>query len=211
MNYRDYFPAGTKDIPLGGLFPAHWTDDEKYLYYTFSIAYDGVGTCFYGFGDQGLYRISLADGKIATILPYTPAVLGYEIAFSPTGRRLAYQGNGNPVILDLQTGKEITMNIKGNTVGNFTWSPDGKELAFGACQVHKDGNDYAVTWSAIKIYSVQSQTSRTILEVEKDFLTIDGWSDDNVIAAERKDFKNLPTYLYIDASSGSFVTATPKP
>lgn len=92
----------------GGLYPRHWTDDEKYLYFSSYIGWEGGGTCFYGFGDAGLYRINLNDGTIATVLPTSPSGYGYEITFAPGGRRLAYT-YAHLVILDLKTGEESTL------------------------------------------------------------------------------------------------------
>jgi hypothetical protein len=79
--------------------------------------------------------------------------------------------------------------------------------------MYQDQKDYyLVKKSAIKIFSIQDQSSRTVLELEKNFLTIDGWSDDNIIKIEDEDFKaNFPILLYIDPSSGNFVTVTPMP
>jgi hypothetical protein len=215
LYFKDYlldeFKTNGESNAMGNLYPIHWTNDETYLYFASIIAFDGGGTCFYGFGVQGLYRINLVDEKVSMILPSTSG--GYDIAFSPTGRRLAYQGSGEPVILDLQTGEETIIKVGDNITGNFTWSPDGKELAYGTCQMYQDGNgNYLVKKSGIRIFSIQEKSSRTVLELEKNFLTIDGWSDDNVIKVENEDFQagNFVS-LYIDAPSGNLVAATPTP
>jgi hypothetical protein len=177
------------DTPTGSLFPSHWSHDEKYLYFTSHLRFYGGGPCFYGYRVQSLYRMKLSDGMVSTTLPAGETVR-YDFAFSPSDRRLAYQSSGDLVIIDLQTGNELKINTGKNSVGTLTWSPDGLELAYVTCEAIKDGNDYSIKKSAVKIFSVQKQTSRTILEREKIMLFIRNWNSTNIMEIVQSQYGN---------------------
>ncbi len=88
--------------------------------------------------------------------------------FSPDGKKIAFvRGKGDLIIKDLASGKEQTV-IKGWSTPDFTWSPDGKWMAYSVedeefnedvylhhlesgrrynISKHPD-NDYAPQWSA---------------------------------------------------------------
>lgn len=200
----------TSDTWEGELNPYHWTKDEKYLFFTYYIPYDEGGTCFYGYGVHGLYRINLTDGSVSTVLPFS-TIEGYQISFSPTGRRMAYQdlSSGPPKILDLRTGEEIAIKSGGGFSGNPTWSPDGTELAYGTCVMTPD---FTTDRSAIKIFNTKTRSSRTILELEKNFLTIEEWIDGNIIKIKSEDDQTGDaSYVYIEVASQELVSATPTP
>jgi hypothetical protein len=214
LQFKDYLAeAYTRDggTPMGGLYPASWSNDEVYLYFSALIAWDGGGTCFYGFGVQGLYRINLNTGSVSITLPTTSSSSGYEYAFSPSGRRLAYTvENQQLVIRDLKTGEEINVVFGYEMVGDIAWSPDGFELVYSACQPTQD--HVSIVKSAIRIYSLQSRTSRTILEVEKNLLTLTPWNDNKQLRINNEDYESgEDSYLYYDWSTERFTTPTPQP
>jgi Tol biopolymer transport system component len=215
LQFKDFLPKEEVIIgqgPMGGLYPVRWSNDEQYLYFTSDIAYDGGGTCFYGFGSTGLFRIQLKDGATSAILPILPSMVGYELSFSPSGRRLAYQGTRGLILRDLQTGSELTITSENNTaIGDLAWSPDGSELAYAVCQSIRDGNDFSVKKSAVKIFSIRQQASRTVLEMEKNFLSIDGWEANNVLRISIMDEKYDTYEQLFDVSSGQWITPTPTP
>jgi hypothetical protein len=201
LNFKDYLSDAV-------LNPVHWTYDERYLYFDAYVNFEGGGTCFYGYGEQGLFRIDLINGKVSTVLPPT-SWNGYLFAFSPTGRWLAYEGFGDPAILDLRTGEKIAIDKGRNAIGNFTWSPDGTELAYATCEMSPD---FTVNKSAIEIFNTKSRSSRTIEELEKSFLTIEEWNDGNVIKIRSEDDRTGDSsYAYFDTLSSIFVTVTPAP
>jgi hypothetical protein len=194
----------------GSLSPAHWTNDEKFLYFTSYLGFDGGGTCFYGFGDDGLFRINLKDGTITTTLPESAWGAGYETIFSPGGRQLAYAYNSKHLtIIDLKTGEESIIEVGKDYVGNLTWSPDGLGLAYAACQPTQDGLE--IEKSSVKIFSLESHNSKTILEVTKTFLSIESHSE-NQFLISNDDFqaKKADILLY-DWFSGRPATPTPTP
>ena len=216
LYFKDYLPEEeVKDggVPIGNLHPAHWSNDGQYLYFAPKIEYDGGGTCLYRFGMQGLYRLNLNDGRVSATLPIPSHYLGYHIAFSPTGRRLAFQEfDGPPAILDLYNGDITPIEEHDRSVGSLKWSPDGLELAYATCLISKEDRD-AIAKSAIKIYSVQEHTLRTILEMEHNLLSIEFWGKDNVLTiGKRYDQTFDESVLLFDLSSGQvIITPTPTP
>jgi protease II len=138
---------------------------------------------------------------VSSILP-----AGNDFSFSPTGRRLAY-GLGNLIIRDLQTGDETDINT-GGVFGPFFWSPDGLELAYATCQ--GDDND-SIKKSTVEIFSVQQNASRTVLELEKKFLTIEGLDANNILTVYSRDEQNNTDELFFDLNSSQWITPTPTP
>ena len=214
LNYKDYLLKEyivDGHIPIGNLYPKHWSADGRYLYFTSYIGFDGGGTCFYGFGAHGLYRIDVKDGAVSAVLPLSPSIGGYDIAFSPTGRRLAYQGLGEPVILDLQTGDKLTIKIEDEVAGNFTWSPDGLELAYSTCKSKSNGNDFSIEKSAIKIYSIRTNTSRTVLEIDETMFFILSWEKESIIEIAQGPYMNGLDGVPYDLNSSQWLGPTPTP
>jgi hypothetical protein len=214
LQFKDFLAKEfitTDGIPMGGLYPTYWSRDGGYLYFTSYINYDGGGTCFYGYGDNGLFRIDLNTGTVSTVLPTTTSHIGYLFAFSPTGRRLAYKGDRDPVILDLQTGDEIKINIENQEAGNLTWSPDGLELAYSTCKKKQDGDLYSVDKSAIKVFSIKANTSRTIIETEKNMLIITSWDANNIMKIIQGDYDYDQGGQLFDLNSSQWITPIPKP
>jgi WD40 repeat protein len=198
----------------GALYPEHWTIDEKYLYFASYLGFDGGGACLYGFGDAGLFRINVNDGTISTILPESSWGAGYEITFSPDGRRLAYDYD-HLVIIDLKTGEKVTVKTGDEAVGDLTWSPDGSQLAYASCHAIPDDtypDQYQVEKSSIKIFSLKSQSSKTILEVKKNFLRIERQTGNPLLKIINEDWQaNKTDYIIFNWSSEQITTATPTP
>lgn len=213
LSFSDYIPAEFSNgdwIPLGGLVPVFWSNDDRYLYYSSYIHTDGGGACNYGMGDQGLFRIDITNGKIETILPLTSEANFYYHAFSPNGRWLAY-GIGKPNILDLQTGETIAIKIEGD-FGNLTWSPDSSKLAFATCQYIEDED--RVDISAIKYFDMDSRDLTTIIEEKNRFFVI-YTSDDQemeILSQDAVNYDNIVEYYY-DWSAEELTqnTLTPTP
>jgi hypothetical protein len=117
----------------------HMTRDGKFIY--FSLPLDCI-MAEAGFGSTiAVFRMDLNNGSVVRVLGsqynfqnYKGAT--YDVAISPTGRRIAYITQGeSPVtlrIVDLQTGETIStpMNSKYSNGGRFTWSEEGTKLAF---------------------------------------------------------------------------------
>jgi len=213
LQFKDFLAdefVSDGSIPPGDLFPSYWTDDEKYLYFTSYIAFDGGNTCFYGSGVEGLYRINLETGKVATILhtlSYYMSYPGYIIAFSPDGQMIAYILE-QPVILNLKTGGKTYIDVGDYTVGDLYWSPDGSELAYATCRQIPD--DWKIERSSIEIFSLKTRKSRTIWEENKNFLSIEFWNEPNVLKIKNDYlYPKAIKYLYFDWSTEEFTTPTP--
>lgn len=206
LSFTDYI--WNPETP-GGLYPQVWSGDSQYLYFTSAIAMGGGGGCFYGTGPQGLYRMNVSSGVVSAVLPMSKMIQQYTFAISPTGRRLAYKGLDNPVILDLQSGDETTLKVGKDIIGDFTWSPDGLELAYSVCQENAD--DSQVHWSAIKLFSVEENDSRTLLALDNHFLTIYRWHENTLEVNQRNEETYETTTLLFDLLSGQWLTATPAP
>jgi WD40 repeat protein len=168
LQFKDYIlPEYVSDNHAntdGNLYPVHWSGDDGFLYFVAYVAYDEGGACFFGYGVHGLFRMDLRDGKVSTILSPVSAIDKYHLTFSPTGRRLAYQKDvSSPFILDLQTGQQTAILIKKDEyAGGLVWSDNGLQLAYATCKVNRI--TYTEEKSAIMIYSVQENTSKTVLE-----------------------------------------------
>lgn len=211
LQFKDYlaeealFPDG--ELPMGGLYPIHWTHDDAYFYFYPHINYSGGGGCFYRYFMQGLFRINLDSGAVSTVLPATSLGEGYEVSFSPDGRWMVYIQR-RPVLVNLQTGEETTIGIGDDHAGNFFWSPDSSALVFTTCRDSKE--DGSIIQSAINVYSLASNDLSRLLVVQKQFLRIEKWDENNVLRIvnrEEKTEKN--NYIYYDWSVGQFVTPTP--
>lgn len=143
----------------GELVPIEWSKDGMYLYFGSALQFDVDGPCYSGFGDTGVYRINVKTGKIATILyPSNALYDGYEYAFSPDGRWLAY-GKNQPFILDLKTWNNFPLEDTGY-VYNFTWSPDSSKLAF------------VFDHSRMMVFKIDTKTSNTLVNEENMCLNI---------------------------------------
>jgi hypothetical protein len=183
FKYKDFLDPDAKEPGVAvssDVYPLHWSPDGHYLYFTSYSGAEGGGTCFYGFGVQGLFRLDLQTGKVSTILALLPPDdwNGYEIAFSPTGRRFSYsrgyaEGGNSFHIIDILSGHETTFPTEQEN-GTFRWSPDGTSLAYSTSLCNFKA--MKVVHSFIKVLTIADLSTRTIAQSDTDFLTIDGWS-----------------------------------
>ena len=192
-----------------GLQPKHWSADGTYLYFASYFQGSGGGyDCMYVFA-EGLYRLNLNDGSVSTIAqgPVTSS-------FSPTDRRLAYEDWPNLIVRDLKTGDEIKINHEEDgSIGTLTWSPDGLELAYATCQENDSGSveDGIPKKSAIKIFSVRQNTSRTILTMDKRLLSIEAWNADHTLTILSEGGVLGEGTRLFDLNTGQWMTTTPEP
>jgi hypothetical protein len=166
------------DIPLGRISPEEWSKDGNYFYFSPKFNGSGGGTCFYGLGPGSLYRLDLLTGEVTIILSPRPAWKGYLFKFSPDREKLVYSyfNLDRPVILDLNTGVESSIDIgdysNGNhSTGDYTWSPDSKSLAFAVCEA--DENYVTIERSAIEIFTSELIIPIKVLEKANHFLSIE--------------------------------------
>jgi WD40 repeat protein len=211
LNYKDYLPEEDREfLPIGALYPRYWVG-EYYLYFVVSIGYSGGGSCrFYPAGGEGLYRIDLITGAVSTTLPPLHGASSYNIAFSPDGTKLAYNRTDRPTILDLITGDVTFINTEVGSFGDFTWSPDGSELAYATCEIKDVTGE--VKKGSIKIYSLATHTLKTILEIEGNTLHLFGNIDMVMKIANDETYDySKATRWYYDWTSEQIVIGTPNP
>lgn len=137
-------------MPLTGqLVPLEWSKDGKFLYFGSTIYYIGaIGPNYFGREYNGLYRIDAETGSISTILPPSTTPKGYQCAFSPNGRWLAY-GKDQPFVLDIMTGQNFALEKEGFSY-NFSWSTDNSKIAF------------IFDYSTIEVFSIEIKTNNKI-------------------------------------------------
>jgi dipeptidyl aminopeptidase/acylaminoacyl peptidase len=80
--------------------------------------------------DNNLHVVDLETGLITQITTGSRAKL--SPVFSPTGRHVAYEADGDIWVVDLRTGESrpVTMTVFQARNSQPTWSPDGARLAF---------------------------------------------------------------------------------
>jgi Tol biopolymer transport system component len=222
LDFIDYLPKRAAERGSPGILSAiKWTPDSKYLYFASGISYSGGGSCFYRGDDnvEGLFRLDVNNGNISVVLPLVEDQVymfsPYYISFSPTGRRLIYEGYKEPRIIDLQTGEETILEIPdGFASGSYVWSPNGSELAYSICDSMSLGEGrWIETESAIKVFSIFDRESRTILRADYNFMTVLSWNENNILEIQNIDIKNNHDYSIklIDMSTEQVVTPTPIP
>jgi len=222
LKFEDFLGPDAKENGVAvsaNLIPRHWSLDGTYFYFSSYSGDEGGGICFYGFGDYGLFRLDLMTGKVSTILvlPPTESIDGYQISFSPTGRRFAYfredlQGDHVFHLVDLRSGEEITFATEPET-GSFTWSPDGEQLAYSTSLCNY--KTMRLVRSLIKVLTISDLSTRTIAQSNTDFLTIEDWSAENNLLTVAS-FKGLSSQVvmtfFVDPDKSIVIsspTATP--
>jgi dipeptidyl aminopeptidase/acylaminoacyl peptidase len=211
VEYQNFFPA---KYP-GALFPVFWSPDGGYLYFSGSIGYSGGGTqCFPQHrGKYGLFQLNLNDGLWTILIPPTESFPGYEVEFSPTGRRYAISDDGI-TIADIKTGNIIHLNVSG--LMKFSWSPDGRYLAYSLADCSE--SDLAQSASVYVWDSTSGQVQLLFsFVVEGQLLYPESWVDNStlrVLAEKWVGFDNFYDVYVYDISKGDFIfsgTATPSP
>ncbi|MFZ5855256.1 MAG: hypothetical protein ACOYZ6_00355 [Chloroflexota bacterium] len=184
----------------GTVFPESWSPDGNYLYFSTSIGYSGGGNqCFpkpaysptnYDVS-YGLFRLNLNNGLWVTLISPTDLFPGYNIKFSPTGRRYAVDMNGITVF-DLQSGASVKIDAPGFM--DFIWSPDGKRLAYTTA--HCDQSGWAQS-ASVYVWSSETNQVRHLftITIEKMILYPESWLDSNT-------FRILGDKLVEEASGG---------
>jgi hypothetical protein len=161
FSYRDYLD--TPDLgALGFTHGVYWTKDDRYFYFAPMAFIDAIDPLPYN--AMALFRMDLADGEVATILPGTldpHTERFYVVSISPTGRRLAYSYAASLSkihIRDLINGEEKTLSIVPpyDYIGDFSWSEDGLLLTLRAGN-NSDHVYYYLTYNVLDLSFVDSR------------------------------------------------------
>lgn len=179
--YSDNPDSDVEPIEGAGLFPAKWTADEKYLYFTTNRLLDGGGVCSYGSNAVGLFRLSLDSGDVSAIFPINREIQRMLIfMFSPDARYLAYTKYSlpdSPLILDMKSGEQINVPVSAFGIGNLRWSHDGKTLAFMACSLDPDNEELSI--EQVYKFSLAENRATRLYEANHENIYIDGFDDNN--------------------------------
>jgi WD40 repeat protein len=187
----DWLPTDEEELIYPEYMPIHWSENENYLYFSY-ILWDGPcggdsGDCSYMLRStnyNGLKRINLTTGEISTILNSSIR----DFVFSPDGRKLAYiSDTKNIIILDLITGKNITIFSDGYGSTDLVWSPDSVGIAFATCYAPLN-NDWEIDHSTISIYT-QNRIS-TVLSKPAMQLSVIAWNENNELVTSGMNFKD---------------------
>lgn len=204
------------------LHPEFWSPDGNYLYFYPIIGYSGGGTqCFARPADSpahfnrnyGLFQLNLTTGSWVTIISPTESFPGYNINFSPSGRRYAVDINGI-TIFDIKSGDSV--QIDASELMDFIWSPDSRHLAYSISKCDEAGwaqSASVYVWDS-KINKVQHLFT---IQDEKTIIYPESWIDNStlrVLAVNWAGGDNLYEVYVYDTVNRQFIfsgTATPSP
>ena len=179
------------------VIPFHWSADGRYFYLTIHIdAIDGPAVALYN--GHALYRLELASGQIAEVLPPVMPFFSYVMSISPNSRFLVYTRAGENemfYVRDFQTGDEHVHELDASfdTTAFFQWSEDNKKLAFSA--VHRDliwGEDYSAGMSLF-LLELETGNLSLLLQNPRNLYYPTGWLS--------------PTQIYVSILFESYDTA----
>lgn len=215
LEFSNFVSKESPEGISGSIEPKFWSTDGNYLYFTIGLGYSGGGNyCFphpEDVGDYGLFRLNLKTGSWVAIVPATDSFPGYEIEFSPTGRRYAITING-VTVTDLQTGK--TINIETNqAIERLGWSPDGKYLAYSVASC----DEQSVLSSSLSVWDALANQTQTILNTDGTILRPEFWLDNSTLRITEEKISDSVTFYTIfeyNILQGNMVftgTATPYP
>lgn len=177
LDFKDFVSSQTPDGVMGSLRPKFWSPEGNYLFFTIGLGYDGGGNyCFpYDRGSYGLFRLDLSTGSWSTVIPSTDSFPGYEIEFSPTGRRYVITQNG-VMIVDLQTGKSTQIETEG-TIERLIWSANGKYLAYSLAKC----DDEKVISSSVYIWDATTNQTKVLFKLDEVILKPESWIDNSTL------------------------------
>lgn len=179
LEFRDFLSKESPEGMSGLIYPKFWSPDGNYLYFTIGLGYSGGGNfCFpepWDRGEYGLFRLDLLSGIWSTIIPSTDDFPGYEIDFSPTGRRFAISLDG-VMISDINTGENIQLGIN-EIIERMSWSPDGKYLAYASAIC----DDEKIISSTVYIWDTTTSQSQILVEMDGMILRPELWVNNSTL------------------------------
>jgi len=210
LDFKNFLsPEGPQEIP-GSLIPKFWSPEGNYLFFITTLGYSGGGNfCFpEERGDYGLFRLNLSTGSWSTLIPPTDFP-GYEIEFSPTGRRYAITYDGL-MITDFRTSKVTKISVDG-VIEKLLWSSDGTHLAYSVARCDDD----SIIASSVYIWDSATDEAQILFKRDHIILKPEVWINSSklkMIGAELYYFNFLYTIYEFDTETKNLLfteTATP--
>jgi hypothetical protein len=84
-------------------------------------------------------------------------------------------------------------------------------LTYVTCQLNWDGSTSSIEKSAVKIFSISANVSKTILEKDKGLLFIESWGTNNIIKINIQDENDNFSQQFFDLNSEKWITPTSTP
>jgi dipeptidyl aminopeptidase/acylaminoacyl peptidase len=186
-----------------------WSVDSNYLYFYYASGPDGGDFAFWWDGFD-LQRINVENGEIEQVISGDREG-NVAFAFSPDGTQLAYtREQDDPSVIyihNLSSGKEKTTKVitsleNYRRVGDFHWSPSGREIAF-----QTEAEDYMAQTIVLSLSTMKQKVIREYLVGSTYF---QGWSDDGNL--EFFDVEIKVAIVHVNPQSGeTIVIGTPTP
>jgi hypothetical protein len=143
----------------GNLYPAHWSEDGRFLYVGVIKQMDGPGIIF--INATILLRLNLFTGEITEILSD-----GFHVFAFSNKDKLAYLTDKGINIIDVVTWKSSLYPIDTNycKIGDLLWSPNEDEIIYQAwtCNDNYDYSSYDLF-----LLDLNSRTSRKLISSDE--------------------------------------------
>ena len=177
------YELGTSQT-YGNVWPAHWSQDNNYLYLVEMSEWDGC--CTYFWQAEQLVRLNLSNGYVSYVLRASEfqSRSVYAFEFSQTDRWLAYISNStSPLaikIVDMQSGLVESFELKNglDQAGDFLWSRDELRIIFSYAARVGGGDDFRF---GIGLLELQTKRQRTYETPADGVFSASEWRDDNSV------------------------------
>jgi hypothetical protein len=218
-----------------GIYPLHWTNDNRYLYFTKDTGcHDSGDVPQLADRHSGpLFRLDIQIGKWSTLIDNPQSEQYYYFSFSPTDRRVVYGGGSGFTVLDLRTGDAQLVSPPGFAeianrpiapnnfpiiflqTGQVTWSSDGLAFVFTGLETEINNNARTNVYS-VYLYDIKDKSILTIITDTPERRLPLEWTADNILvialAEGNYSYEPIPGHtLYYDINARSFIEPTPTP
>jgi hypothetical protein len=202
---------------IGSVHALHWSPDGKTLYFTSSSCCADTDVITNG---DTLYRFNLQTGDWDLVID---GVFSYY-SFSPDSESLLYILNtkadkNNAVrlhLLELRAGNVDLINVDGfEQAGWAVWKQDGQKIGLIAQTGSLYSDDRKI---ALIVVDLQKLKSQTVIPLTEDGLTIEAWSNDDILTIRRSNVRkyndfhvNIFDVMIYDLKTNLFIAPTPLP
>jgi hypothetical protein len=195
------------------LVPEAWSKDNRNLYFSASITWDGGGVCWWDFGPAAVYKMEVNTGKIEKILSENDDFLDYwgNLSISPNGEYMIYNDHDQTIFTDLDNGKKKSIQHNENVnLGNFIWSQSGDKLVYVACTFNEE--NHLASGSEVYVYYTDTGETKKIFSEDRAEIDLVSTTVEEALEMTiHKDSRiNWKKYFYLyNFTDQSMVTVTP--